>query len=74
VNSLSRDHFHVIYSENKDFHKHILLEKLLRQLDIPVNVLKRMKGHEKLIIRFQSFYLVLVENYGNQKVIPHVKR
>ena len=33
-----------------------------------------MKGCKKLIICYQSFYSVLVENNSIDKVIPHVKR
>ena len=74
VYCLSRDLFHAIYSENKDFHGYILLEKHLRSLDISVNVFKRMKGCKKLTICWQSFYSVSVENYSIDKVITHVKR
>jgi len=63
-----------MYSENKDFHRYILLEKHLRSLDISVNLFKRMEACKKLIIRSQSFYLVLVENYSIQEVILHIRR
>ena len=62
ANILSHYLLHVIYSKNKYFYRCVLLEKKSRPLDISVNVFKRMKGHKKLIICFQSFYLVLVEN------------
>ena len=54
--SLAYSLFHnillVIYSENKDFPRYILLEKHLRSLDILVNLFERMKAHKKLIIHF----------------------
>jgi len=68
VYCLSHDLFHVIYSENKYFHGYILLEKHLRSLDISINLFERMEACKKFIIRFQSFYSVLVENYSIQKV------
>ena len=71
---LTHDLLHVIYSENKDFHGYIFLEKHLRSLDTSVNVFKRMKACKKLIIHFQSFYSVSLEIYSIQKVILHVKR
>lgn len=74
VYCLSHDLFHAIYSENKDFHRYILLEKHLRSLDISVNVFKGMKGCKKLTMCLQNFYSVLVENYSINKVIPDIKR
>jgi len=74
ANILSHDLLHVIYSENKYFRGCVLLEKESRPLDISVNVFKRMKVHKKLIIHFQSFYSVLVENYSIDKVIPYIKK
>jgi hypothetical protein len=74
VYSLSHNILLVIYSENKDFSGYILLEKHFRSLGISVNLFERMEAREKLIIPFQSFYSVSVENYSIQKVIPHVKR
>ena len=71
---LSQDLLRVIYSENKDFHRYILLEKHLRSLDISVNVFKRMKGRKKLTICFQSFYSVSLGNFSIGKVIPHIRR
>ena len=74
VYSLSHNLVLTIYSENKDFHGYILLEKKLRSLDSFVNLFKRMEGCKKLIICFQSFYSVSVENHSIDKLIPHVKR
>ena len=74
VYSLSHNLVLIIYSENKDFHGYILLEKQLRSLDSFVNLFKRMEGCKKLIICFQSFYSVSVENHSIDKLIPHIKR
>ena len=46
----------------------------LRLLDFSVTILKRMKGCKKLTICLQSFYLVSVQNYSIDKVIPHIRR